>query len=85
MSVTPEQISYSDNVYGRLEEVLYHLHSAVEELQDANDSACSDMVADLKNLITCAEEEMGKHDEILAEADRIESREMNRAYERSVM
>ena len=85
MSVTPEQISYSDNVYGRLEEALYHLHSAVEELQDARDSACSDMAADLKNLISFAEEEMGKHDEILAEADRIESREMNRAYERSVM
>ena len=85
MNVTPEQISYSDNVYGHLEEVLYHLHSAVEELQDANDSACSDMAADLKNLISFAEEEMGKHDELLAEADRIEQQQMNRAYERSVL
>ena len=85
MSVTPDQISYSDNVSGRLEEALYHLHSAVEELQDAQDGACSDMVTDLRNLISFAEEEMSKHSEILAEANLIELQEMNRAYERSVL
>lgn len=85
MSVTALQIDRAEDIASRLEEVLYHMHSAVEELEGANDTLCSELVSALTELIFSAESEKQNCDEVLAEADRQELAAMNREYERSVL
>lgn len=85
MSITALQIDHAENVASRLEEALYHMHSAVEELEGVADSFCSDLVSVLRELSFSMESEKKSCDEVLAEADRQELMEMNREYERSVL
>lgn len=85
MNVTALQIDRAEDVASRLEEVLYHMRSAVEELEGAADSFCSDLVSALRELSLSAESEKQNCDEVLAEADRQELMAMNRKYERSAI
>ena len=85
MTVTALQIDRAEDIASRLEEALYHMHSAVEELEGAADSLCSDLVSTLRELIFSAESEKQSCDEVLAEADRQELAAMNSEYERSVL
>lgn len=85
MTVTAMQINRAENLSSRLEEALYHMNSAVKELEGSADSICSDLVSSLKELIFSAGSEKQNCDDILAEADKMELAAMNREYERSVL
>lgn len=85
MTVTASQIDRAEDVASRLEEALYHMRSAAEELEGAADGICSDLVSTLRDLISSAETDKQSYDEVLAEADRQELAAMNREYERSVL
>lgn len=85
MSVTSLQVDRAEDIASRLEEALYHMHSAVEGLEGATDSLCADLISTLQELIFSAESEKQNCDEVLAEADQQELAAMNREYERSVL
>lgn len=85
MHISTSQIDHAEDVSARLEEALHLMHGAVEELEGAADSVCSDLVSTLRELIFFAESEKQNCDEVLAEADQQELAAMNREYERSVL
>lgn len=73
--VTADQVDRAESVTSALEEVLYHLHSAKEELEGSG-SRTVEHISMIEEIISAAEEEKADAQELAA---------MNREYERSVL
>lgn len=82
--VTANQVDRAESVTSALEEVLYHLHSAKEELEGSG-SRTVEHISMIEEIISAAEEEKAEYDAILDKADAQELAAMNREYERSVL
>ena len=82
--VTADQVDRAESVTSALEEVLYHLHSAKEELEGSG-SRTVEHISMIEEIISAAEEEKAEYDAILDKADAQELAAMNREYERSVL
>lgn len=83
-SCNGRSVDRAENVTSALEEVLYHLHSAKEELEGSG-SRTVEHISMIEEIISAAEEEKAEYDAILDKADAQELAAMNREYERSVL
>lgn len=82
--ITVEQVDRAESVASVLEETLYHLRSAKEELEGSG-SRTVEHICLIEEIIGAAEEEKAEYDAILDKADAQELAAMNREYERSVL
>lgn len=83
-TVTAEQVDRAENVTSVLEEALYYLRGAKEELE-GSDSRTVEYICLIEEIISAAEEEKAEYDAILREYDEQELAAMNQEYERSVL
>lgn len=85
MTMTNALVDRAETIVPKLEELLYHIRCAIDEVRSVDTSACKDIIESLKSASELAESEKSEYERILSDAESRDEYAMSREFERMVV